>query len=76
MILLGHVPSEESGMKECAKWLRGFIPDLPIKFIPAGENPSGSRKISITSNASAVSRRQKRRPELRYLFRGSGLLKK
>lgn len=37
MILLGHVPSEESGMKECAIWLGSFIHGLPIKFIPAGE---------------------------------------
>jgi len=37
MILLGHVTSEESGMNECAKWLKSFISDLPIKFIPAGE---------------------------------------
>ncbi|MDR3626363.1 MAG: Nif3-like dinuclear metal center hexameric protein [Ignavibacteriaceae bacterium] len=37
MILLGHEVSEESGMKECAKWLRDFIPGLPIKYIPAGE---------------------------------------
>jgi putative NIF3 family GTP cyclohydrolase 1 type 2 len=37
MILLGHVPSEESGMKECAKWLGSFLPGVPIKFIPAGE---------------------------------------
>jgi putative NIF3 family GTP cyclohydrolase 1 type 2 len=37
MILLGHVPSEEPGMKECAKWLKEFITDIPVKFISAGE---------------------------------------
>jgi hypothetical protein len=36
MILLGHVPSEESGMKECVKWFKGFIvSDIPIKFVTA-----------------------------------------
>lgn len=37
MILLGHVPSEETGMKECAVWLKNFLPNVQIKFIPAGE---------------------------------------
>jgi putative NIF3 family GTP cyclohydrolase 1 type 2 len=36
-ILLGHVVSEEPGMDECAKWLRGFITGVPIQFVPAGE---------------------------------------
>jgi putative NIF3 family GTP cyclohydrolase 1 type 2 len=37
MILLGHVPSEEPGMAECARWLKTFITNIPIKFISAGE---------------------------------------
>jgi len=37
LIVLGHVPSEESGMIECAKWLKTFIKDIPIEFIAAGE---------------------------------------
>ncbi|MDQ6664593.1 MAG: Nif3-like dinuclear metal center hexameric protein [Acidobacteriota bacterium] len=37
LILLGHVPSEEAGMKECARWLKTFLPGVPIEFIPAGE---------------------------------------
>jgi putative NIF3 family GTP cyclohydrolase 1 type 2 len=37
LIVLGHVVSEQSGMKYCAEWLRGFIPDLPIDFVPAPE---------------------------------------
>jgi putative NIF3 family GTP cyclohydrolase 1 type 2 len=36
-IILGHVVSEEPGMEECAKWLRGFITGVPIRFVPAGE---------------------------------------
>ena len=37
LILLGHVPSEEEGMRYCAEWLRTFITDTPIEFIPARE---------------------------------------
>ena len=37
LILMGHVVSEELGMKECADWLRSFVPEVPIQFIPAGE---------------------------------------
>lgn len=37
LIVMGHVPSEESGMKECARWLKTFIPEVPIEFIPSGE---------------------------------------
>ena len=37
LIVLGHVPSEEAGMKECARWLKTFVPEVPIEFIPSGE---------------------------------------
>jgi len=37
LILMGHVVSEELGMKECVDWLRAFVPEVPIEFIPAGE---------------------------------------
>ena len=37
LILMGHVASEELGMKECVDWLRPFVPEVPIEFIPAGE---------------------------------------
>jgi putative NIF3 family GTP cyclohydrolase 1 type 2 len=36
-IVLGHLVSEEPGMDSCADWLRTFIKDTPIQFIPAGE---------------------------------------
>ena len=42
LIILGHVPSEEAGMKECAKWLKTFVPEVPIEFIPSA-NRSGFR---------------------------------
>jgi putative NIF3 family GTP cyclohydrolase 1 type 2 len=37
VILLGHVVSEEAGMEYCARWLRTFVKDVPVEFIPAGE---------------------------------------
>jgi len=37
MIILGHAISEEAGMNNCAKWLRSFITEVPVDFIPAGE---------------------------------------
>ena len=33
VIFLGHVKSEEAGMKYCAEWLAGFINGVPIHFI-------------------------------------------
>jgi hypothetical protein len=37
LIILGHAISEENGMLECAKWLKTFITEVPIEFVPAGE---------------------------------------
>jgi len=37
MIVMGHVVSEQSGMKYCAEWLKPFIPEVPIEFIAASE---------------------------------------
>jgi putative NIF3 family GTP cyclohydrolase 1 type 2 len=37
LILLGHAISEEGGMNYCAQWLRGFVAEVPVKFIPAGD---------------------------------------
>jgi putative NIF3 family GTP cyclohydrolase 1 type 2 len=34
LIVIGHVPSEQAGMEECAKWLRSFITGVPIEFVP------------------------------------------
>ena len=36
VIFIGHVYSEEAGMEYCAKWLKGFIKDIPVKFIESG----------------------------------------
>ena len=37
LILLGHVVSEQAGMKYCAEWLKGFISEVPIEFVPEPE---------------------------------------
>jgi len=37
LILLGHVVSEQAGMKDCAEWLKTFISEVPIDFIAADE---------------------------------------
>jgi hypothetical protein len=36
IIFLGHINSEEAGMKFCSSWLKGFIKDLPVYFIECG----------------------------------------
>lgn len=33
LIVIGHVPSEQAGMDECAKWLKTFVKDVPIEFV-------------------------------------------
>ncbi len=37
MIILGHVPSEEAGMEECARWLKTFLSDVPVTYIQTPE---------------------------------------
>ena len=35
LIVIGHIPSEQMGMEECAHWLKGFVKDVPVEFVPA-----------------------------------------
>jgi putative NIF3 family GTP cyclohydrolase 1 type 2 len=37
LIVIGHVPSEQAGMDECAKWLKGFVKGVPVEFVPTKE---------------------------------------
>jgi putative NIF3 family GTP cyclohydrolase 1 type 2 len=37
LIILGHIPSEQAGMEECARWLKTFVSEAPVEFVPAGE---------------------------------------
>lgn len=36
-IVLGHTVSEEAGMLEMAEWIGGFVPEVPVRLVPAGE---------------------------------------
>lgn len=33
LIMLSHVPSEQAGMEECARWLKTFLPGVRIDFM-------------------------------------------
>jgi len=33
LILLGHVVSEQAGMKHCAEWLKGFVTEVPVEYL-------------------------------------------
>ena len=37
LIVLGHVVSEQAGMKYCAEWLREVVKEVPVEFIAAPE---------------------------------------
>jgi len=37
MIMLGRVMSEEPGMNVCAGWLKALVPEVPVRWIPAGD---------------------------------------
>jgi putative NIF3 family GTP cyclohydrolase 1 type 2 len=37
LIVLGHIPSEQAGMDECARWMKTFLTEVPIAFVPAAE---------------------------------------
>ncbi len=36
-IMLGHAISEEAGMLEMAQWIRGFVTEIPVQLVKAGE---------------------------------------
>lgn len=37
LIILGHIPSEQAGMEECTRWLKEFVKEVPVSFIPSVE---------------------------------------
>ena len=37
LIILGHLVSEQAGMKYCAEWLKEFIPEVPVNYIASPE---------------------------------------
>ncbi|HYT22304.1 MAG TPA: Nif3-like dinuclear metal center hexameric protein [Candidatus Polarisedimenticolia bacterium] len=34
LIVIGHVPSEQAGMEECVRWMKTFVKDVPVEFVP------------------------------------------
>jgi putative NIF3 family GTP cyclohydrolase 1 type 2 len=38
LLLLTHIPSEQAGMEECARWLKGFVTEVPVEFV-ASQQP-------------------------------------
>jgi putative NIF3 family GTP cyclohydrolase 1 type 2 len=48
LIVIGHVPSEQAGMEECARWLKTFVKEVPIEFVatkqPFWTLPKGSAR--------------------------------
>lgn len=37
LVLLGNEASEEPGSAEMAEWLKGFVTEVPVEWIPADE---------------------------------------
>ena len=37
LIVMGHTPSEQEGMRNAADWLRTFVSEVPVEFVPAEE---------------------------------------
>jgi len=37
LIMLGHVVSEQPGMEDLGNWMKTFITEVPIRFVPAEE---------------------------------------
>jgi hypothetical protein len=37
LILIGHTPSEQAGMANCATWLKTLMKDVPVEFVPSAE---------------------------------------
>lgn len=37
LVIIGHVKSEQAGMEECTRWLKTFVTDVPVTFVPAPE---------------------------------------
>jgi putative NIF3 family GTP cyclohydrolase 1 type 2 len=34
LIILSHIPSEQSGMEECTRWLKTFVTEVKVEFVP------------------------------------------
>lgn len=54
MILLGHDMSEELGMEECARWLKSFITEVPVEFMPAARHSGRPRHRNPKAGTATV----------------------
>ncbi len=34
LIILGHIATEQAGMEWCAEWVKGFLDEMPIQYVP------------------------------------------
>jgi putative NIF3 family GTP cyclohydrolase 1 type 2 len=37
LIILSHIPSEQSGMEECTRWLKTFVTEVKVEFVPTND---------------------------------------
>jgi putative NIF3 family GTP cyclohydrolase 1 type 2 len=37
LIVIAHERWEEFGMENCAEWVRSFVPEVPVEYMPSGE---------------------------------------
>ena len=37
LIILGHIPSEQAGMEDCARWVKGLVPEVKVECIATAE---------------------------------------
>jgi len=37
LIILSHIPSEQAGMEECARWLKTFVTEVPVEFVATAD---------------------------------------
>ena len=62
LIVLGHIPSEQAGMEECARWLKPLVPEVRVEFVPAAQpfwwSRVSQRSVFRTSRTSRASRSQ------------------
>ena len=35
LVIIGHIPSEQVGMEEAARWIGTFVREVPVRFVPA-----------------------------------------
>jgi putative NIF3 family GTP cyclohydrolase 1 type 2 len=37
LIILGHIPSEQAGMEDCARWVTALVPEVKVEFVATAE---------------------------------------